>query len=55
MRSAPSVMLPELRTAFGLTPVGLSSPRGNVARGDALAFGLILAGSAVGTPIEKNS
>src|SRR5262249_13260654 len=25
MRSAPSVMLPELRTAFGLTPVGLSS------------------------------
>src|SRR5262249_45741340 len=25
MRSAPSVMLPELRTAFDLTPVGLSS------------------------------
>ena len=25
MRSAPSVMLPELRAAFGLTPVGLSS------------------------------
>src|SRR5215813_4403986 len=25
MRSAPSVMLPELRTAFSLTPVGLSS------------------------------